>query len=166
MDNLDFKSLPDDELLRFAETHSVRGWPVGFVRELARRNYRPISGRTDLEEACKELLLPTLEAASERFGKIAEDLRLAFPNFPTSPLILDEALEGVLMIPEAPEIDRMEIAAPGLANTLVDHEMKQWCKSLVDSSFVSSKWTKVSAFAACGAVAIGVVGLVLQIALN
>lgn len=166
MDNLDFKSLPDDGLLRLAETHSVREWPVGFVRELVHRNYRPISGRTDLEEACKELLLPTLEAASERFGRIAEDLRRAFPNFPTSPIISNEALEGILMIPEAPEIDRMEIAAPELANTLVDHEMRQWLKSLADSSFVSSKWTKVSAFAACGAVAVGVVGVVLQISLK
>lgn len=166
MDNLDFKSLPDEELLHLAETHSVREWPVGFVRELAHRNYRPISGRADLEEACKEWLLPTLEAATRRFESIAEDLRLAYPKFPAAPLISGEAFEGILMIPEVPEIDRMEIAAPELANLLVDHEMKELFKSLADSSFDSSKWTKVSAFGAFGAVAVGVVGLVLQFVLN
>ncbi len=162
MESLDFKSLPEDQLSQFAETHPVREWPVGFVRELSHRNYRPISHRPDLIEASKEWLEPTLEAASSRFGKIAEDLgqiALKFPKIPPIPL---QTLSSVESIPEALEIDRIEISSPELANTLVDHETKQLLRSFVYSSSVSSRWTKVGAIAAIAAAVVGIAGLILQ----
>ena len=74
MENVEFKAMPDEEIRKLALSHQVEEWPVSLVRELALRDYRPISDRPDLIEACEGWVGKALEAASERFGKLAEDL--------------------------------------------------------------------------------------------
>jgi hypothetical protein len=162
MENVEFKAMPDEEIRKLALSHQVEEWPVSLVREFALRDYRPISDRPDLIEACEGWVGKALEAASERFGKLAEDLRLTFSGFPNFSSPTSLMLSGVLAIPE---VGQMEIAAPELENALVDHEMKQAFKSLAESSSVASRWTKVGAVAACVAAVVAFGGLILQLVL-
>ena len=162
MQSPDFKGQSDDELREFALLNPVAEWPLGFVRELYRRNYQPIADRIDLISVCESGLRQTLENVSARFSKLSADLAGAFPSMPVFSRPEFPSGAEILSIGESSELDNMAIGSSQLENALLSRELKHLLKTYLESSTGLGRWTKAGVIAAFVAAGGTIAGLALQ----
>lgn len=163
MQSPDFKGQSDDELREFALLNPVAEWPLGFVRELYRRDYQPISDRHDLIQVCEGGLRETLENVAERFSRLSADLAGVIPPMPVFKNLEIFSQAEILSVDETTELDRLGIASSQLEDALLSLELRLLLKSYLESSPVNARWSKAGVIAAFVAAGGAIAGLALQL---